>query len=389
MNKAKSTIVFLLFLPLWAWAQSVVVVDEWTRQPITHASLYSKDSGKFRSAITDNHGRATVGFSFRRLTVSHLNYEKLVLNRLPDTIFMEPKFHLAAEVVVNSEPAWIRPLLRRFVKEKSRNYYSLPLALGYDYTTQSIAGNSFYRYRSDGWLRMRHPDANHYFVCQREGHITAADSTHLTDMASMRRMLYEDFVSELDNGFIRSHKFSVSDRYEADDENLVELIFRSRRHPDDRGSFVIDTVRCLVLSATRTMGIKTNKAERVSQVMLSFARAMSGYNITEWDVDYGVSYAQTEGCWHPQDIRYKFYFKAREAVTSKEQDEFDKETGGGFSNMEATLHLGAARDSIPSDVEWKQLPGSWYIKLNTDAERQQERELANMPATFTLLGNDE
>lgn len=394
-----------------------VVIDGETLLPVSHVSIYARENGCFHSVITDAHGRATVNFPFHRITVSHLNYEPLRLRRLADTIRLTPKYHLAAEVVVSSEPPWIRPLLRRFVKQKKLRYGCKPLTLAYRYDTRSIEGRSYYRYNSNGLLRMYREEQPPYAICQREGIITSVDSTRLTDLTNLRRMLYEDFVGEMDNGFIRTHRFAESDRENDLSDDEVELIFRSKRGGDDRGRFVIDTARLIVREARRTMGLKANRQARVSATMLALSRMMSGYNITAWDVDYAVSYAPTDSCWHPRDVRYKFFFRATENVREKEEARFDSLTGGGFSNMESTLTLftqeyskpplvsQGREDSLtqsahthtlsPEDVEgdslpvFKPLPRTWYIKINTDEERAYEIELSGMPARFVLLKEEE
>ena len=88
--------------------QRVVVADAVTREPVERASLYAKEGGRFRAAISDEQGVAQVSFAFRRLTVSHLNYESQQLRSLPDTIWLKPRYRVTAEVVVtNKEPAWI------------------------------------------------------------------------------------------------------------------------------------------------------------------------------------------------------------------------------------------------------------------------------------------
>ena len=117
---------------------------------------------------------------------------------------------------------------------------------------------------------------------------------------------------------------------------------------------------------------------------------MSGYNITAWDVDYGVTYTPTDSCWHPKDIRYKFFFRATEKIHEKEEASFDSLTGGGFSNMESTLTLKEStfKNEQPAPL-FKPLPRTWYIKINTDAERAYEIELANMPAQFVLFKEEE
>lgn len=365
-----------------------VVIDADTEMPVSHASLFTKENGKFHSAITDARGRATISFSFRRLTVSHLNYERLTLRSLKDTIRLKPISHLAAEVVVSSEPAWIRPLLRRFIKQRQQYYGNQQLTLSYLYKTQSIEGHKYYNFQSEGMLKTPWSEEKDYQFAQSNALITSVDSTKLTDMVNLRRMLYEDFVSDFNNSFIRSHRFSVSERDDDLTDDEVELIFRSKKDKDDHGRFVIDTARCIIREAVRTTGLKTNRQLRVNATMLALARMMSGYNITAWDVDYSVKYVETLGCWHPADIRYKFFFTATEQTESKDEAEFHNQTGGGFTNMESTVSLRPAEQQ-PDSTSFTTLPRTWYIKINSDDDRAIEIELANLPAQFVLYQEEE
>jgi len=388
-------ILFILFLLSAAIAhgqQTVVVIDESTGMAISHASLYCKEKGKFRSTTTDYAGRAKVGFGFKRLTVSHLNYEKTVVSRLDDTIRLTPKYYQTAEVVVShAEPAWIRPMLRKFVKQKKERYYNKPESLGYKYTTQSIAGTSFYRYESDGIMEMIHPKEKHYNICQSEGRITSADSTMLTDVTNLRRILYEDFVSNFDREFITDHKFIVNEDYDGED-NEVELAYRSKKKMTDRGRFVIDTARCLILQATRVMDVKANQKYKMSAVMVGLARALWGYEITEWDVDYGVSYRETGGSYFPKEVRYKMFMRGHEDRVDSTEVKFREATGGGFSNMEATLTLGepspVSEEMKADTARYKRLLPPWYIKYNTDADRAYEISLSHLPAQFCILKDE-
>ena len=384
----KRYIILLLWM-MTAWmgtrAQKTVVVDAVTRLPVEHASLYAKEGRAFHSVVADDEGRAVVDFPFRKLTVSHLNYEKQVLTRVPDTVWMKPLVRMVNEVTVYSgEPAWIRKTLKRFVKEKTTRYHTHPEVLHYDYNSQSISGRQYYQYQSEGWMRMPSPEKKGYDFHQLSGHITAVDSTTLTDVANLRRMLYEDFVDEMDKKFISGHRFYIDYDYEGA-KNEVSLIFRDKKYGDDRGHFIIDTARCVIVSAQRHIGIKTNKQLRVSDFMLSMARIMTGYKIHEWMVDYRVTYEETSGSWHPADIAYKFYFKAEDPNDTDEQSqEFSRQTGGGFSNMESTVRL-RHTDIAPDDsTRWMSLPRSWILKYNTDEQRAYEVELSNLPATFTL-----
>lgn len=57
--------------------------------------------------------------------------------------------------------------------------------------------------------------------------------------------------------------------------------------------------------------------------------------------------------------------------------------------MEATLRLEpGSHAALPDSTTWHVLPRSWYIRFNTEADRQKEIELSNLPATFTIYENE-
>ena len=203
-------------------------------------------------------------------------------------------------------------------------------------------------------------------------------------------MLYEDFMAELDNGFIRSHRFYESAECQECSADDVRLRFRSKgSNSDDHGWIVIDTARCVVKEASRTTGTKTNRQERTDAFLYGFAHLM-GYSIDQWMRDYHVAYAErTDGTFYPAEVRYKLYMVIREGSEDKQHREFNEQTGGGFPNMEATLKLTSSDDYMIGDQSsWKELPPSWYLKYNTDADRQVEIELSNLPAKFVLYEDD-
>ena len=375
---------------LMAQQRTVVVADRNTHEPIAQASLYTKQDGQFHSCITNDNGVADIRFDFTKLTVSHLNYEKRQLTLLHDTIFLTPRFQQTAEVVVrNIEPRWIREKLRKVVKKKQQNYFSRPRMLSYDYRTQSIGNNSYYHYQSLGMIRMKSEAHDGYAISQTEGAIISADSTQLTDVANLRRMLYEDFVAELDAEFIRSHRFNENGDFKSDNRNEVELVFRTKdRAADDRGRIVIDTARCIIRSAYRITGTKTNLSERMPFFLRSFARLMSGYRVDRWNRTYRVSYhEEPDGTLFPEEVSYKFYMETYDNEQDEQENEFDEQTGGGFPNMESTLRLQPAT-TLSDSIEWMSLPGSWYLRLSSENERQQEVRLAHLPARFELFKED-
>lgn len=387
----KSLILFFAWMALSAQAQQrLVVADKVTHKPIAQASIYTKENGVFHSAISNDHGVAVIDFHFTRLTFSHLNYERSVVTSLSDTIFLTPRYRETAEVIVrNVEPKWIREKLRKVAKTKWKVYFSHPRVLCYDYQTQSIDRHSYYSFQSKGLMQMKSFDHDHYSLSQTEGHIISVDSTKLTDVANLRRMLYEDFVDELDGSFIHSHRFSVNGEFESDNKNELELVFRSKYHEDDRGRIVIDTARCVIRSAYRITGTETNKSERMSRVLLAFAKAISGYRIDKWNRTYHVRYTELpDGTMYPSDVSYKCYLEGYDREDDPVVKEYEEQSGGGFPNMEATLHL-SAPSYLPDSIAWVQLPGSWYLRLSSNKERQQEISLSHLPAVFNIYKEEE
>ena len=372
-------------------AQQVVVADGITHEAVSHASLYTRENGRFHSVISDEQGRAKVMFTFRRLTVSHLNYERRQISSLSDTIFLQPRFRSTAEVVVtNEEPAWIRQKLRRVVDTKDAHYHPSAPPLAFDYLTQNTGTNRLYRYHLTGLMQLRDAAHDRVAFLPDTSDIVAADSSRLTDVATLRRILYEDFVDELTHSFIRSHRWSENVDFQGRSADEVELAFRSKSHPaDDRGRIVIDTARCVILRASRKTGRKTNMQERMSTFLYNMARMMTGYKVTHWTRDYRVVYGERDdGTLFPKEVRYKSFFKNTDSDDDKLEQQFNEQTGGGFTNMEAVLTLRPVANSFErSTIHWEELPPAWYIRLSSDAARQREVELANMPATFTLLGD--
>ena len=370
---------------------TIVVADAVTHEPVTHASLYTKENGCFRSVISDGRGVAKVGFQFQRLTVSHLNYERRIVRLLSDTIFLTPRYQTATEVVVtNKEPEWIRRCLKETVKRKNQNYFSHDGYEQVDYHTQNMGRDNIYRFHLQGLLRMKSGAHKHYELQADSinSHITASDSTRLTDTQNLRRMLYEDFMEDLTRNFISSHRFYHYADYEGKSKDEVKLSFRAKHNTDDRGWLILDTTRCIVTSAYRSTGTKTNRQERIGTAMYNIARVF-GYRVDTFTRDYRVSYAlRPDGTLYPAEVRYKMYYAGRDGDSTKAEEEFSEKTGGGFPNMEATLTLSPAVTAVPDSAQWHELPPSWYVTFNSDSGRQREVQLSNLPATFTIFAED-
>ena len=393
-NRHTTLGVLLTLIAVTCSAQSpttTVVADAVTHEPVAHASLYTKEGGRFRSVVSNGQGIAKVGFQFQRLTVSHLNYERRTVRQLPDTLFLQPRYQTTGEVVVtNKEPEWIRRCLKETVRRKTRNYFSHDGYEQVDYHTQSMGRDNIYRFHLEGLLRMKSDGRKRYELLadSMHSHIVASDSTRLTDTQNLRRMLYEDFMEDLTRDFISSHRFYHYADYEGTSKDEVKLSFKAKHNTDDRGWLILDTTRCVVLSAYRVTGTKTNRQERIGSLMYNIARVF-GYRIDTFTRDYRVSYAQRpDGTFYPAEVRYKMYYAGRDGDSTKEEAAFSEQTGGGFPNMEATMTLTPPTTTAPDSAQWHEMPPSWYVTFNSDADRQREVVLSNLPATFSIFTED-
>ncbi|MCR5130230.1 MAG: hypothetical protein K6C10_02045 [Prevotella sp.] len=395
-------VVLLFSLNLQAQEQRVVVADAYTHEPVVRASLYTKEGGRFQAAISDEDGVAIVRFPFRRMTISHLNYEQQQVRQLPDTLWMKPRYQQTAEVVVtNKEPEWIRRKLKRAAKLKDQHYFSKSDTLAFSYETESIDKRSLYRYHLTGLMRMRDADHSLYAILPDSSLIVSSDSTKLTDVTNLRRMLSEDFMAELTNSFIKDHRWAEDPEYEGRSRGEVELVFRSKNRTDDRGRLVLDTARCVVLSAYRFTGTETNRHERMPMALYAMARVLSGYKVNKWTRFYRVNYRERDdGTFYPETVNYKLYMETQDAETDKDQEAYEQQIGGGFPNMEAKLSISKNMGSLSSEDtnsenpdmmegetatrKWEELPRSWYLRYGTEESRKREVELANLPAVFQL-----
>lgn len=398
-NKRLCLSIVAFIFALCCKAQTVMVIDEVTRQPVAHASLYTRSNGKFRSAVTDIGGKANVDFAFSRLTVSHLNYKTKVIRTIADTIFLEPKEYMTAEVkVTNKEPEWIRRKLRAFVKVKDDKYFSKPRTSRYVYTSRSIGKRRFYQYAAEGLLAMRNSTQKLFCVRPLAGTVMADDTTRLTDTQNLRRMLYEDFVTCLDKSFIRDHHFAVDTEYKGKPDEVRLIFWTSDKNGRDQGNLVMDTLRLTVSSVTRHEGLDYNKRTKVSATMLRLNWLLSGYKILVWDVDYHCDYADCNGFWQPTFANYKFFYDCRERTVEKKDSAYYRDTGNGFTNIESSLRLSSAdsllasndtlmngmREAAKGDTTklWLRLPRSWYMRLSSDLDRREEIRLAHLPSVW-------
>lgn len=365
MNKRTEVVVAFLFFSVTLFAQKGFVIwDKVNNIPVNRASVYTTYMGKVRSTFSDQQGRVVVDFSFDNLTVSHINYQKESVKVLPDTLFMEQSTQLLSEVVVSpvGEPAWVRPMLMGFVKTKARKYRNVGVQR-YAYQTQNVGDTVLYRFASNGLVRK-----NEYFeISPLENVITFKDKSAGCDYSNLKNTLYHDFVSDMDEKFVKEHKFYVDNESEDLGANVVRILFKSKKDWKDSGYLCIDTLQNAILRAKRSTGLAYNVQHRTNALVRSTINAMYGHKYKDWQIDIEAVYQQADNYFYLSSCRYSNYM----------QEEFDgKKKRVEVYNVTSTYEAQPwQKDMVGEDAVFLLLPRPFAMKIIVSKKESRQEEL--------------
>ena len=376
MNKRTEVVVAFLFLSVTLFAQKGFVIwDRVNNIPVNKASVYTTYMGKVRSAFSDQQGRVVVDFAFDNLTVSHINYQKESVKVLPDTLFMEQSTQLLSEVVVSpvGEPAWVRPMLMGFVKTKARKYRNVGVQR-YAYQTQNVGDTVLYRFASNGLVRK-----NECFeISPLENVITFKDKSAGCDYGNLKNTLYHDFVSDMDEKFVKEHKFYVDNESEDLGANVVRILFKSKKDWKDSGYLCIDTLQNVILRAKRSTGLAYNVQHRTNALVRSTINAMYGHKYKDWQIDIEAVYQQADNYFYLSSCRYSNYI----------QEEFDGKKKKGVEAYNVTSIYEAQpcqKNKMSEGTEFLLLPQPFAMKIIVSKkERKQEELLQDMKKEYNV-----
>ena len=378
---------------LAAMAQKGVLWDKVNNMPVAHVNLYTNNRGNVLATSSDSKGHFGIEFSFKTLIISHINYEKLKLTALQDTIFLTPNVNLLGEItIVNKEPKWIKEKLYSFLKKKKQLYQTIDNHLEYCYDKSNIGDTCGYAFHSEGLmylpsLRNLEKDSM-YQVCPAKNIIQYKDKTAGVDLYDMQLMLYENAVSELNSKFIRKHIFCENEAFKSTDKNVVQIVFWSDKFKDDKGTITMDTTQCVILDATRSTGLSCNLKEKMNAFVLSVFKAAIGHQYEDWTIDSAIHYEKINGIYYPSNLSYKRYEKRSyydKFVTSKKKKRIEY-----FKNDEAILSLKTTTSSplvthyydIPHD------PHSAVIYIESKRHSRNNIAITKMPREYKLYEKD-
>lgn len=365
MNKRSEVVVAFLFLSVTLFAQKGFVIwDKVNNIPVNRASVYTTYMGKVRSTFSDQQGRVVVDFAFDNLTVSHINYQKESVKVLPDTLFMEQSTQLLSEVVVSpvGEPAWVRFMLMGFVKTKARKYRNVGVQR-YAYQTQNVGDTVLYRFASNGLVRK-----NEYFeISPLENVITFKDKSAGCDYSNLKNTLYHDFVSDMDEKFVKEHKFYVDNESEDLGANVVRILFKSKKDWKDSGYLCIDTLQNAILRAKRSTGLAYNVQHRTNALVRSTINAMYGHKYKDWQIDIEAVYQQADNYFYLSSCRYSNYM----------QEEFDgkKKRVEVYNVTSAYEAQPWQKDMVGEDAVFLLLPRPFAMKIIVSKKESRQEEL--------------
>ncbi|MGP1493111.1 MAG: hypothetical protein ACTTJJ_06835 [Prevotella fusca] len=331
---------------------------------MSRASVYTTYMGKVRSTFSDQQGRVVVDFAFDNLTVSHINYQKESVKVLPDTLFMVQSTQLLSEVVVSpvGEPAWVRPMLMGFVKTKARKYRNVGVQR-YAYQTQNVGDTVLYRFASNGLVRK-----NEYFeISPLENVITFKDKSAGCDYGNLKNTLYHDFVSDMDEKFVKEHKFYVDNESEDLGANVVRILFKSKKDWKDSGYLCIDTLQNAILRAKRSTGLAYNVQHRTNALVRSTINAMYGHKYKDWQIDIEAVYQQADNYFYLSSCRYSNYI----------QEVFDgKKKRVEVYNVTSIYEAQPCqKDMVGEDAVFLLLPRPFAMKIIVSKKESRQEEL--------------
>ena len=348
-----------------------VVVDKVSRQPISYVSIYAKTGDKVLGTVTNDKGEFSIDFSFQTLFFSHISYEKTEITKsdLRDSIYLIPTTTLLTEVVVSSrQPKWIKSVLTKIVEQKNKNYQATEKVFSYKYETYTLNDSNGYAFRSNGNLLIPQLKKNAQFKIDAQKNIIKyKDKTAGTDFSNLRRMLYDDFLLNLDNNFIKDNNFSKNSSFSDKNKNIVQLNFSSKKYTDYEGYLVLDTLNKVILEVGRSTGTDFNIKTQTSGMLRNLFASRVGFNYNTWVTKSITKYSKVGQSYYMSDCKYKFYMK----TSTKNK----KVNSSYFTSMESQLSFDNKTQN--STKEFKIIPKPYYLVVFYTKQMKEAEESLN------------
>lgn len=339
------------------------------------------------------------------LTAALLALPALTMAQGADSSFQIAHVRTMQEVLVRAdEPTWIRAKLKRFIKERAKNYQAEPRFGEYSFryrdmgsdlqrgdkrlVTDSVTSN---RFESQGLLlvpSMAQMRADSLFrIVPEQNIVYGADTALASEPDSVylhwthfNDMLYDNLIQTFDSRFLRQHRFAVNEQFEHRNRNVVQLIFWSKRYDLDRGYLNLDTARCKVLEAERHSGLECAKAEYGSRFALGLLHLFLKTELKDWTVNLRAAYDDNG---QPREFRYQ---SSRHFTTWSDTKKKQREWIDSKSSVETTLMIRPTARTASSDALIDIYPTKHVEIVNSKSRKyKMQQRLGAVPRTYRLV----
>lgn len=358
-----------------------LVLDSETMLPIPFASIHTKGVN-VRGTMSNDEGVFAIEFEYDTLYFSHINYE---LKKLPnrksknDTILMNPISHaISGIVIIAKNTKWVENILRDVVNNRSKNYQQKEVPLDYTFSLQSLSDSSGYAFESSGKIiSPEYSEKEGFKICPTRNIIKYKDKTAGPDFMQLRRSVYEDFINDFDNGFIKKHRFTQTSFIDEENENIVQFSFELRKGEGNSGYVMVDTLNKVITEFEQISGTDYNIKSNTSFFTRTIASSR-GFEYTIWrTVVYG-QFSLIDESYQLTDSRYQLY---RQSKARGEKDLF-------FTNIESrlTMKIPNENNGIADECDWLKLPTPRSITIIMGKEtRLAEEALDNVVVEYQLF----
>ena len=351
-----------------------LVLDSETMLPIPYVSIHAKGT-VVRGTMSNDTGEYTIDFKYDTLYFSHINYE---LMKLPnekintDTIFMNPTIHtISSVIIIAKNTKWIENILKDVVKHKSQNYQQKEISLDYAFNLKSLSDSSGYAFDSRGKIISPvYSEKDGFKICPTSNIIKYKDESAGPDFMQLRRNVYDDFVRDFDNGFIKKHQFTQTSFEDKENKNIIQFSFKLKKEEGNSGYLMVDTLNKAIKEfeqiSDTDYNIKSNTPYFARMTWLSL-----GVEYTIWRTVIQGQFSLIDGSYHLTDSRYQIY---RQNTNKGRKDIY-------FTNTESHLTMKKSNKDVDNseDCDWLELPRPWAMTIILSKERSlTEKALDNV-----------
>jgi hypothetical protein len=236
------------------------------------------------------------------------------------------------------------------------------MSFDYEFNQKSLSDSSGYAFDSKGKIfSPEYSEKDGFKICPSFNTIKYKDESARPDFMQLRRNVYDDFVRDFDNGFIKKHRFTQTSFVDEENENIVQFSFELKKDESNTGYIMIDTLRKAITEFEQISDTDYNiKSNTTFITRMTFSSV--GIEYTIWRTVVHGQFSLIDGSYYLTDSRYQIYRKN----TLKGEKAFY------FTNTESHLTMRKSNDDFDNkeECDWLKLPRPWAMTVILSKERR-------------------